>query len=148
FDCLLSAACSGRRACCAPMSARFFASAAGVLAASIIGASCGSSAGKNGFGGSGGPGGGDDASANDNSEAGFGGGDDAGASCDVAVTTCSSDLHSVLDCDGNVIEQCSADQGCANGGCVPACDSAKANKSTIGCEYYLVDPTDSGSCFA
>src|SRR5262249_8582622 len=46
---------------------------------------------------------------------------------------------------------CPDDQGCANGGCVPACDSAKANKSTIGCDYYAVQPEGSqygGGCFA
>lgn len=66
---------------------------------------------------------------------------------------CSADLHSVLDCDGNIVKTCPSDQGCApGGGCVPACDSARANKSTVGCEYWSVDPgTDgeaNGSCFA
>jgi hypothetical protein len=64
---------------------------------------------------------------------------------------CSNDLHDVVDCNGHVLKTCTADQGCAAGGCVSACDSANANKSTIGCEYYSVDTdTDAsmhGSCF-
>ncbi len=74
---------------------------------------------------------------------------------------CSADLHSVLDCNDNVVTTCPADQGCgANGACVPACDSAAANQSSIGCEYWAVTPdgwsnipeynagTSDGSCFA
>lgn len=88
-----------------------------------------------------------------NSDGGEGGGQ---------CTTCSSDLHSVLDCNTNqVVATCPGDQGCgANGQCVAACDSAKENKSSIGCEYYAVPPdgwsnipeynagTSDGSCFA
>ncbi len=65
---------------------------------------------------------------------------------------CSSDLHSVLDCDGKVLTTCAADQGCGPSGCVPACESAKLNASSIGCEYYSVDPDvilgAAGGCFA
>jgi len=66
---------------------------------------------------------------------------------------CSSDLHSVLDDEGNVVKTCPDDQGCGpNGTCVPACDSAVDNKSTIGCEYFSVDPDlvkpAQGACFA
>ncbi len=67
-------------------------------------------------------------------------------------TSCSSDLHHVLDSEGNVIKTCPPDLGCAGGECVPACDSAKANKSTIGCDYYAVAPDvieiGRGACFA
>ncbi|APR79780.1 Hypothetical protein A7982_05127 [Minicystis rosea] len=67
-------------------------------------------------------------------------------------THCSADLHSVVDCNGNVLSTCPADQGCGANGCVPACDSAKENKSTIGCDYYSVDPdiitVAQGACFA
>jgi hypothetical protein len=70
--------------------------------------------------------------------------------------SCSSDLHSVVDCQGNVISTCPPDQGCgANGTCVAPCDSANVNKSTFGCDYYVVDPDiitglggAGGSCFA
>ncbi|HEY8041784.1 MAG TPA: IgGFc-binding protein [Polyangiaceae bacterium] len=67
---------------------------------------------------------------------------------------CSSDLHSVVDCDNNVITTCPSDQGCSGTSCVPACQSAKDNKSSLGCEYYAVDPDiitgiggGAGACF-
>jgi hypothetical protein len=51
-----------------------------------------------------------------------------------------------------VLKTCPADQGCANSACVPACDSAKANKSTIGCDYYAANLYSiegaRGNCFA
>jgi hypothetical protein len=51
--------------------------------------------------------------------------------------TCSADLHSVIDCNGNVITTCPSDQGCAPDlTCIPACEAATAAKSTVGCEYY------------
>ena len=78
-----------------------------------------------------------------------GSGGSSGAGCQ---THCSSDLHSVVDCNGNVVSTCPADQGCGAMGCVSACDSAKENKSTIGCDYYSVDPdilsVAQGACFA
>ncbi len=69
---------------------------------------------------------------------------------------CSSDLHTYVDCSGNVLNTCPDDQGCVPGGtCVPACDSAKVNKSTYGCDYYSVTPTvlgglggGNGACYA
>jgi hypothetical protein len=67
-------------------------------------------------------------------------------------TRCSDDLHSVVDCDGKVVMTCPAGQGCSGNGCVPACDSARDNKSSIGCDYYSVDPDvvldGAGACFA
>jgi hypothetical protein len=79
-----------------------------------------------------------------------GGGD---GSCN---NSCSADLHSVVDCQGNVLSTCPPDQGCGPGGtCVAPCDSANANKSTFGCDYWVVDPDiisglggAGGSCFA
>ena len=65
---------------------------------------------------------------------------------------CSSDLHTVVDCDGNVITTCPPDQGCSGTSCVPACQSANDNKSNIGCDYFVVDPDvildGAGACFA
>jgi len=99
----------------------------------------------------------------------FGNGNDAGTRGDVVVQptidasfndsqapviiNCSADLHNVLDDQGNVVMTCPPDQGCGpNGTCIPACDSATANKSTIGCEYFSVDPDlvkpAQGACFA
>jgi IgGFc binding protein len=121
------------------------APAAFAVAVAIVAAlACGSS--KRGFdatddggllGASGGPG-----------ELGTEGGSDGGA----CKFRCSSDLHDVLDCSGNVLQHCPPDQGCGGASCVPACDSAQANKSSIGCDYYSVDPDsiflNAGSCFA
>lgn len=68
-------------------------------------------------------------------------------------TTCSADLHSVIDCDGNLIMECPPDKGCSpNGTCVDPCQSAAENKSTIGCDFYSPTPgvlaESRGSCFA
>jgi len=77
-------------------------------------------------------------------------GTDSGTPCE---TRCSVDLHDVLDCHDKVIQTCSATEGCSDGGCVSACDSASLNQSSIGCDYYSVAPTATdgakdASCFA
>ena len=81
--------------------------------------------------------------------ASVGSGTSTGSGCQ---THCSADLHSVVDCNGTVISTCPPDQGCGAMGCVPACQSAQENKSTIGCDYYSVDPDiiqeAAGACFA
>jgi hypothetical protein len=68
---------------------------------------------------------------------GTGGGQDGGSNCG---THCSADLHSVLDCNGQVVTTCPPDQGCGPTGCVAACDAAAQNNSTAGCEHYAVHP--------
>jgi hypothetical protein len=77
------------------------------------------------------------------------GDDGRGSGC---APACSADLHSVVDCNNNVVSTCPADQGCANGACVDACASAAANQSSVGCDYYSVDPDiiteGTGACFA
>jgi hypothetical protein len=78
-------------------------------------------------------------------------GDGAGTGCEGAPNHCSSDLHSLLDCNGNVVTRCAADEGCGSGGkCVPACQAAHDNRSTIGCDYLDFDPMSSTNyvCFA
>jgi len=80
-------------------------------------------------------------------------GDAASAPPSGSSGPCSSDLHSVIDEQGNVVKTCPPAQGCTpTGDCAPACEAAKANKSTIGCDYYSVDPDtttgNSGGCFA
>ncbi len=111
----------------------------------------GGSAGVGAAGGSGGNGGGTGAVGTGGGIPGGTGGaiPGDGGTCE---HTCSSDLHQVLDCHGTVVTTCPPDQGCGETGCVPACESAKQNKSTIGCDYYAVAPdiiTEGlGACFA
>lgn len=77
-------------------------------------------------------------------------GGDGGGEAGTCDTTCSSDLHQILDCNNQVVMTCPPDQGCAGGQCIPACEAAKANKSSVGCEYYAHNPPfySGGSCFA
>jgi len=121
-----------------------------MIASALSAGGCGGSHASSGFTADGGVGG-DDATTADG-----GTGDDgpslqgdSGPTC--AQTTCSGDLHQVL-CNGMVVQTCGADQGCAMGQCVAACDAAKANQSTVGCDYYTIDPdaysADDGDCFA
>ena len=75
---------------------------------------------------------------------------DSGPGCD---THCSGDLHAVVDCNEEVVQECPGDQGCSpNGGCVPACQAATENASTFGCDFYSVTPAviaeARGGCFA
>ncbi len=67
-------------------------------------------------------------------------------------THCSADLHEVLDCNGKVVQVCDENQGCDGTGCSEACLAAQAHMSTVGCEYYAIDPDviadGIGACFA
>src|SRR5678815_4776861 len=71
-------------------------------------------------------------------------------------TTCSPDLHNILDLQGNVVSTCPPDQGCSPGGCVPACQAAAAAHGSIGCDFMVatpaffagLQPTYSSPCFA
>jgi hypothetical protein len=66
---------------------------------------------------------------------------------------CSADLRSVVACDGHVITQCPPGQACRpyppDGG--PArcegnpCTSAAENMTSVGCDFYLVEPDASPS---
>jgi hypothetical protein len=88
----------------------------------------GSGVGASGSGG--GPGSGGEASGGSTSSGfGVGGGPIEGAGC-------SADLQYVVDDQGNTIQACPPDQGCAGGQCVPACDAAAQAKGSIGCEYW------------
>ena len=118
------------------------------LGAAALWAGCGSSSRSGSFpAGDGGPGSdgsnvGGDATSDSPSLFGDGGGE-AAPSC----TTCSADLHQILDCNNppSVVATCPDDQGCgANGQCVAPCDAAAANKSSIGCDYYTI-PADGWS---
>src|SRR5512140_3953685 len=84
-----------------------------------------------------------------------GGGDDGGSTIDAdngCPAMCSADLHEVLDCHGNVTQQCDQDLGCANGTCVDPCTAAADNHTSVGCDYWAVNPdswlTTNGSCYA
>jgi len=74
------------------------------------------------------------------------------APVDACATHCSADLHEVLDCHGDVVEVCAANEGCDGTGCSEACLAAQSNQSTVGCEYYAIDPDSIsygvGGCFA
>src|SRR5436190_9395442 len=64
---------------------------------------------------------------------------------------CSTDLHAVVDCHGNIVRECPNDMGCgADLKCLPACDAAKSIQSNVGCEFwvpnYHVDPSQ--TCLA
>jgi hypothetical protein len=71
-------------------------------------------------------------------------------------TTCSPDLHSILDLQGNVVQTCPPDQGCSPGGCVPACQAAASAHGSIGCDFMVatpaffagLQPSYSAPCFA
>jgi IgGFc binding protein len=65
---------------------------------------------------------------------------------------CSPDLKSVLDPEGKVVTTCGPGEACGKAGCVSACQGARDNKSSVGCEYYAVVPDmlqlAQGSCHA
>src|SRR6185437_6073616 len=77
---------------------------------------------------------------------------DAGGDGASGGTACSGDLRSVIDSSGNVVSTCPADQGCAGGKCVPACQAAGASKGSVGCDYVVSTPSfyypDKPPCFA
>ncbi len=66
--------------------------------------------------------------------------------------SCSSDLHSVLDCNGNVVATCSGAEGCnpLTLQCANACNNASETKQSVGCEYYATDMAQNNptACFA
>ncbi|MEO8548948.1 MAG: IgGFc-binding protein [Kofleriaceae bacterium] len=66
--------------------------------------------------------------------------------------SCSSDLHNVVDANGNVLSTCADDQGCADGQCVDACAAAAASQGSVGCDFTVATPsfysTIAPPCFA
>jgi hypothetical protein len=76
----------------------------------------------------------------------------AGVGGSAGCVPCSQDLHSVVDCNGNVIEECLGTDGCdiSTGQCVNACAAAVSNKQSVGCEYYatFMDNLFTTVCFA
>src|ERR1700733_3440398 len=69
-----------------------------------------------------------------------GAGDDDDAGGSNCPQMCSADSQSIVDCNGNVVMACGAGDSCANAACIDACDAAAANKSSVGCDYYAVNP--------
>jgi hypothetical protein len=67
-----------------------------------------------------------------------------------STCTCSRDLHTVIGCGAPV--QCGDAEGCAAGRCVPACEAAAAEQSSVGCDYFSFNPDvlseQVGDCFA
>ncbi len=53
---------------------------------------------------------------------------------------CSPDLHDVLSEGGVIVETCADDEGCAEGACVPACDSAAVAQANFGCTFVVPTP--------
>ncbi len=67
--------------------------------------------------------------------------------------TCSDDLTSVVDCQGNVISTCGNGLACGSDlQCHPPCDATSSLKSSLGCNYVISAPMDdpgfAGSCYA
>lgn len=67
--------------------------------------------------------------------------DDAGGGGPTVARVCSSDLRSVLDEQGNVVQSCPPDQGCGGGRCVAACDAAAASHGNVGCDFVVATPS-------
>ncbi len=83
----------------------------------------------------------------------YDGGNLTGDASAVCRNSCSSDGTSVVSCmTGQIVQTCASGQSCVQGQCVTPCGAAQLNKSTIGCDYYAVDPDviqeGIGACFA
>jgi hypothetical protein len=80
-------------------------------------------------------------------------GDDDGSPGDASCArSCSADLHAVVDCNGNVVTECSGGDACdpTTYTCQDACSAAEANHRSVGCDYYAteMDTLFQGYCFA
>lgn len=77
---------------------------------------------------------------------------DAAVDAGCGGVSCSRDLRSVVDCHGNTVKGCPADQACGNGECTSPCGAAAINEGSIGCSFSVPAPTNTdyarGSCFA
>ena len=74
----------------------------------------------------------------------------SGGNC---LSTCSTDLKNVIDCNGTLIESCGVDQACLGGTCSnDPCGAAEAQQATFGCDYWALKPDTIsavfGACFA
>lgn len=120
-----------------------------VLAAVLIGACSAGGDGGNGIGGTAGTGGSGQGAVGAGGD-GIGGLFGEGGFGCAEEQTCSDDLASVM-CGDTVLFNCEPGEMCAEGQCLPACEAADVNKSTVGCRYYTVNPDvtwSQGACFA
>ncbi|MBZ5713368.1 IgGFc-binding protein [Nannocystis pusilla] len=53
---------------------------------------------------------------------------------------CSDDLHTVVDEQGNPVEQCAGDQACFDGACAPVCEVLADLQGTSGCDFWAPTP--------
>ncbi|HEX8791664.1 MAG TPA: IgGFc-binding protein [Polyangiaceae bacterium] len=125
-------------------------------------AACGSSPHASSFtaddGGNGGDGSAGSSSGGGGNEAGppinhYDGGTLTGDASGMCQNSCSADGKSVVSCvTGQTVQTCASGTTCLDGQCVDACGAAALEKSTIGCDYYAVDPDviqeGQGACFA
>ncbi|AKU95206.1 hypothetical protein AKJ09_01870 [Labilithrix luteola] len=66
---------------------------------------------------------------------------DAAAEASTCPFQCSLDGRAVLrSCTGEVVETCSTELACGGGRCQEPCAAAAADKSSLGCEFYLQPP--------
>lgn len=68
---------------------------------------------------------------------------DSGADVSTVVCQhqCSLDGRNVLDtCTGNVVQACAPDMACGGGTCSAPCDAATAERSSLGCDFYMQPP--------
>jgi hypothetical protein len=124
--------------------------------AAIAAQACSASTVRSGFGGGGaggqgatsGTGGMTSSTSGQGGQLLFEGGLDAPA-CELS---CSPDLHAVIDCSNQIVQQCMGAEGCdaSQGKCTNACSAAIANKQSVGCDYYatFMDQYNPSSCFA
>ena len=64
---------------------------------------------------------------------------------DTSASTCSPDLHHLVNGSGEVIETCPPDQGCLDGECVPACSAVSAAVGNVGCDFIIPRPSYIGN---
>ena len=79
--------------------------------------------------------------------------DAAGGSGDASCSnTCSPDLRVILDCNGNVVQQCAASDQCDMNAveCTNACAAAESDHRSVGCDYYAtyMEAEINSYCFA
>jgi len=102
-----------------------------------------------GTGGRGGSGTGGGAGGTDTGLFNVDGGLDGASSCPL---DCSADFHSVVDCNGVLVQACTGTNGCDHSTltCGNACQAAVNNKQSVGCEYYAtdMDQFEPDLCFA